>query len=74
MKEDKNHLFHIFFSWMAAHSLFFSFFFSLLAAYKEGCFGQIFNMVPKEISRHSFMLFVLSSRTKSYHTPKILKL
>jgi hypothetical protein len=31
-------------------------------------------MVPKEISRHSFMLFVLLSKTKSYHTPKILKL
>jgi hypothetical protein len=26
-------------------------FFSLLAAYKEGCFGQVFNLVPKEISR-----------------------
>jgi hypothetical protein len=40
------------------------FLFSLLAAYKEGCFGQSFNLVPKEISRHSFVLFVLLSGKK----------
>jgi hypothetical protein len=34
------------------------FFFALLVAYKEGCFGQVFNLDLEEISRHSFVPFV----------------
>jgi hypothetical protein len=55
MKNDKNPLF-TFSSLGRLHTLSFSSFFSLLAAYKEGCIGQVFNLVPKEISRHSFVL------------------
>jgi hypothetical protein len=73
MKNDKSSLF-TFSSLGRLHTPFFPFFFPLLAAYKKGCFGKIFNLVPKEISRHSFVLFVLLSAKKSYHTPKILKL
>jgi hypothetical protein len=65
MKNDKSPIFT--FSSLGGYTfpLFFSFlFFSLLAAYKEGCFGRSFNLVPKEISRLSFVLFVLLSEKK----------
>jgi len=64
MKNNKSPLFTFSsFGWL--HTLFFPFFFSLLEAYKEGCFGKVFNLVPKEISRHSFVLFVLLSGKKN---------
>jgi len=50
---------------LAGYTLSFSPFFSLLEAYKEGCFGKVFNLVPKEISKHSFVLFVLLSEKQN---------
>ena len=72
MKNDKSPIF-TFYSLGWLHTPSFPFFFSLLVTFKKGYFWQVFNLVPKEISRHSFLLFVLLSGKTSYHTPKLLK-
>jgi len=58
--------------------VFLFFLFTLLAAYMEGCFGSICNLVVEEISRHSFVpfffIYYIYFEKKSYQTLKILKL